>query len=391
MWILSILIWFPILFQPDSAVVRIENQLDLPRAEVISIKVADLEKILESEIGDERISVQDSKTGKLVITQFVDLNQDGIVDELLFWSEIGSKEIKTYQIRIGESKLEEPKENLSTFARFVPERIDDIAWENDKVAFRTYGPEAQRLTDEGMKGGTLTSGIDAWLKRVDYPIIDRWYQKHVDGRSYHKDAGEGYDPYHVGDSRGIGGIGVLLCDSLYVSKNFIDYKILTTGKLRTIFQLTYAPWQAGKARIQESKIISIDRGSQFFKMEIELKSSEKIPNVTAGITLHEGNGVTEINRSQGWISYWEMIDDAGLGTGLVMAPKLIKSAFEKRTSKKDQSHLFVSFDPKKKINYYAGFAWQKAGEIQTKKEWTTHLSEFSQKVNSPLRVKLALK
>jgi hypothetical protein len=391
MWILSILIWFPILFQPDSAVVRIENQLDLPRAEVISIKVADLEKILESEIGDERISVQDSKTGKLVITQFVDLNQDGIVDELLFWSEIGSKEIKTYQIRIGESKLEEPKENLSTFARFVPERIDDIAWENDKVAFRTYGPEAQRLTDEGMKGGTLTSGIDAWLKRVDYPIIDRWYQKHVDGRSYHKDAGEGYDPYHVGDSRGIGGIGVLLDDSLYVSKNFVDYKILTTGKLRTIFQLTYAPWQAGKARIQESKIISIDRGSQFFKMEIESKSSEKIPNVTAGITLHEGNGVTEINRSQGWISYWEMIDDAGLGTGLVMAPKLIKSAFEKRTSKKDQSHLFVSFDPKKKINYYAGFAWQKAGEIQTKKEWTTHLSEFSQKVNSPLRVKLALK
>ena len=391
MWILTVLSWFPILFQPDSAVILIENRLDLPRAEVISISSVELEKVRGSKIGAVKISIQDSQTGKLVTTQPVDLNQDGIIDELLFWSEIGPKESRSYQVRFGESNLEEPKDNITTFVRFVPERTDDIAWENDKVAFRTYGPEAQRLTDEGLKGGTLTSGIDGWLKRVGYPIIDRWYQKHVDGGSYHKDDGEGYDPYHVGASRGIGGIGVLLGDSLYVSKNFIDYKILATGKLRSVFHLTYAPWQAGNITIQESKIITIDRGSQFFKMEIDLKSSKKIPNVTAGITLHEGNGVTEINRSLGWISYWETIDNAALGTGLLMAPKSIKSTFEKRSSKKDQSHLFVSFNPIKKISYYAGFAWQKAGEIQTQEEWNNHLSEFSQKVNNPLRVKLALK
>ena len=58
-----------------------------------------------------------------------------------------------------------------TFARYVPERIDDFAWENDKIAFRAYGPKARK--------GAENSGIDCWLKRVEYPIIDKWYGKGV--------------------------------------------------------------------------------------------------------------------------------------------------------------------------------------------------------------------
>src|SRR5205085_8225450 len=98
--------------------------------------------------------------------------------------------------------------NFSTYSRFVPERIDDYAWENDRVAFRTYGPVTQRIVEEGKPGGTLSSGLDCWLKRVPYPVIDKWYKKSIEGGSYHKDEGEGYDPYHVGLSRGCGGIGV---------------------------------------------------------------------------------------------------------------------------------------------------------------------------------------
>ena len=32
----------------------------------------------------------------------------------------------------------------ATYARFVPEREDDFAWENDLVAFRAYGPAMRR-------------------------------------------------------------------------------------------------------------------------------------------------------------------------------------------------------------------------------------------------------
>src|SRR5690606_32212285 len=138
---------------------------------------------------------------------------------------------------------------------------DDYAWENDRVAFRTYGPEAQRLTENNEQGGTLTSGIDAWFKKVEYPIIDKWYAENLENPgTYHKDTGEGYDPYHVGASRGIGGIGVWQNDSLYVSKNFVEYKRIANGPIRTIFELTYAPWQADKIIVKETKRISLDLG-----------------------------------------------------------------------------------------------------------------------------------
>src|SRR5690606_678994 len=124
---------------------------------------------------------------------------------------------------------------------------------------------------DGEKGGTLSSGMDCWLKRVDYPIIDKWYQKYTEGGSYHKDDGEGYDPYHVGGSRGCGGIGVWMEDSLYVSKNFIEYKEIASGPVRTIFELKYTPWSAGDATIQEIKRITIDLGNQLYKIEDKIK------------------------------------------------------------------------------------------------------------------------
>lgn len=59
---------------------------------------------------------------------------------------------------------------------FVPERKDDFAFENDKVAFRIYGP--------ALKDSKENSGIACWLKRVDSPIIDKWYRGATEGKSY---------------------------------------------------------------------------------------------------------------------------------------------------------------------------------------------------------------
>lgn len=89
---------------------------------------------------------------------------------------------------------------VMAYGRFVPEREDDFTWENDKVAFRVYGPSS------GGKG--QVSGVDPWLKKVPYSIIDKWYAGFLAGKSYHEDHGEGYDPYHVGDSRGVGGTAI---------------------------------------------------------------------------------------------------------------------------------------------------------------------------------------
>jgi hypothetical protein len=127
----------------------------------------------------------------------------------------------------------EPAQNETAqcFARFVPERNDDFAWENDKIAFRAYGPF--------YRGKAVNSGIDAWLKRVDYPIIDKWYKENQEGKSYHEDHGEGLDNYHVGSSAGVGGSGLWLDGKREHLDTFTKYEILDASPERYQFKLSY--------------------------------------------------------------------------------------------------------------------------------------------------------
>lgn len=157
--------------------VRVKNTLDFNRiSETVSIPMTKL-KDLTAKYSPKDLLVQDPSTGNYLVRQLVDENQDGQPDELLFQVSIKANEAKTYQIIGRENGSEEqPHSKYTTFSRFVPERIDDYAWENDKVAFRTFGPKAQQLTEEHKPGGTLTSGIDLWFKRVKYPIIDECMQ-----------------------------------------------------------------------------------------------------------------------------------------------------------------------------------------------------------------------
>ena len=83
------------------------------------------------------------------------------------------------------AEQETSEQKVMAYGRFVPEREDDFTWENDKVAFRVYGPNSS--------GAGPVSGVDPWFKKVDYAIVDKWYAEHFEGQSYHEDNGEGHD------------------------------------------------------------------------------------------------------------------------------------------------------------------------------------------------------
>ncbi len=363
----------------------VANPSTFERNDVLSIKKKHLELLLADK-PEEGILIREKGTDSYLVTQWLDADQDGMAEELLFQATIDANQSKSYEIMWAEEAIDlVPKSYLKTFSRFVPERTDDYAWENDKVAFRTYGPEAERLTFEGEEGGTLSSGIDLWLKKVDYSIIDKWYQGHIDDPGYyHIDHGEGYDPYHVGSSRGTGGIGVWELDMLITSRNFTTYNTITTGPLRTVFELSYEPWSTYK--IQEAKRITLDLGSNFSKFEVSL-NSDQAPNYTLGITTHDLNGQESMNFDQGWFSYWEQINDAYLGSGIVVEPKMIEKAFVHESDTKDQSQLMIVC--RSNINvltYYAGFAWTKSGQVSSQSDWEILLERQSEIINNPLKV-----
>ena len=366
-----------------GASIELTNELDLERTEMISLNLHLLDSSLYK---NAHLQMKDAQ-GNILPSQELDEDGDGKPDEIIFQATLKPKETQTVSIDRTE-KTNDTTTTLRTYARFVPERIDDYAWENDRVAFRTYGPEAQRLVDENQPGGTLSSGIDCWLKRVDYPIINKWYKKGETGGTYHHDDGEGLDNYHVGASRGNGGIGVWKNDSLYVSKNFTTYKRLANGPLRTVFELTYAPWKVDDITVNETKRITIDLGTQMSKVEVRFSTTAPLPNVTIGITLHDKKGDTKTDSIQGWTGYWEPLDDSYLGTGVIINPEDVIRFQEFRTEKKDLSHLYVVAKPiDGKVIYYNGFGWKKAGRFDTFEKWTAYLTEMSQRLASPVKIK----
>ena len=322
------------------------------------------------------------KNKKEIISQLIDTDFDGKKDVLIFQPSIKANSTKRYTLTISDKKQDAAF--VHCYSRFVPERTDDYAWENNRVAFRTFGPVAQKMIEEGVKGGTLSSGMDAWLKRVEYPIINKWYDKTTKGiGSYHKDTGEGLDNFHVGLSRGVGGIAVKVDTSYYFSKNFTAYKTITTGPIRTSFILNYETWDANGNQLEESKLISLDYGQNLSRFEINITGTDSI---SAGLTLHKKDGI--IAKNKNWISYWEPFDDSELGQGLVTTDAYFINSKEYITSKKDESNLYMNLRVvDHKVVYYAGFGWKKSNQFKNKQEWESYLKAFSEKINSPLLIK----
>jgi len=370
--------------QNKSAKILVKNNLDFSRQEIVSVSGKQLSDLIKGK-QEKELRIKKEGTQQYVVLQWIDYNQDGIADELLFQAEVAAKAKVNYQV-VFDGTIPLTESPITTYSRFVPERTDDYAWENDKVAFRTYGPDAQKRVEENRPEGTLTSGIDLWLKRTNKPIINKWYAENAKKPGYyHIDHGEGYDPYQVGPSRGTGGSGIWEDNKLAVSKNFVSYKTIAVGPLRTVFELTYAPWSS--YQLEDIKRISLDLGSNFSKFEISIDANKPIPNYATGISLHENKGEVKINKKEGWFRHAEKIDGIFLGEGIVLNPKLVNDAFSNVSKLKDHSDLLVITHPKEnKLVYYAGFAWQKSGQVNNEADWDTLLQKQARITANPLKV-----
>lgn len=366
--------------EKPSISVQVNNSLDIDRNfETIEINASEL-----TSLNSNHFHVIDKTLGDTLVSQTIDYDSDGQIDVLLFQPKINSNAKQVYQIFASVEKNQE----AICYSRFVPERTDDYAWENNLVAFRTYGPTAQKMVEDSIKGGTLSSGIDAWLKRVEYPVINKWYEKYTSGEgTYHEDTGEGLDNFHVGSSRGVGGIAFKIDSTYKVSKNFVNHKTIATGPLRTVFELEYGTYDINGNTISETKTISLDYGQNLSKFSIAVKGTE---TVSAGLTLHDNAGETTINEKEGWMSYWEPHDGSELGQGLVIANPKNLVAFNKYVSEeKDQSNLYAQLKVRdSRVVYYAGFGWKKSGQFQSKTEWESYLSDFSKRLQNPLTFKI---
>lgn len=331
------------------------------------------------------IHVKDS-LGNELLCQPIDNDGDALrsFDAVIFQADFAAGETKTFTLSVG-SKQAYPKERYKAFGRFVRERFDDFAWENDCIAHRTYGAALETWKGEPLS----SSAIDIWSKRTPRMVVNDWYL----ADDYHVDHGEGADLYSAGPSRGCGGSGLWAGDRLWVSKNFISSNVIANGPVRVLFELEYAPFSVDGVNVGETKRISLDAGQQFDRFESRYKhgviAGNRPPPLTAAIGLKKVQGEKlEVNAEQGWLAKWEKMEKNGGNQGLavITGPK----AFDKHVEDPLNQLVLVTPDAANVVTYSAGFCWDKAGRFADADAWSRHVSEFSEGLASPIQVTVTL-
>ena len=369
---------------PTPVSINLTNNLSIVRQnETVEVLIADLPEPLSSKI--HKIGIYDPSENTFLTTQLIDVDRDGKMDQLIFQPQLAPSSQKTFHLK---EQPEKPDAVEYCFSRIVPTRIDDYTWENDKVAFRTYGPMAQALVEEGKEGGIISSGIDCWLKKVSYPVINKWYKaSEEEGISYHEDHGEGLDNYHVGISRGAGGLAIKGADDQYfVSKNFTSHKTLATGPLRTLFQLDYADWQGPQGMIKEQKTISLDYGNNLMKIEVSIQGTD---HIAAGISLQENHG--DIIDKNNLLIFKQNHFETILSNVILTPQKHFKSQHIYNPQIKDQNHVFLDLKIlNQSLVYYVGFYWSESNQFADHEAWEAHLDDLAIKIENPIQLNINL-
>lgn len=345
--------------------------IDFRDRETINLSWAEVKKAVPG-LTKENVAVFDFKTNHLLLTQVVN---DGEKSQLLFQTNFGPGERKSFWLMKQPQGLLKPVSETTTYCRFVPERKDDFAWENDRVAFRMYGPA---LEDE-----TITCGIDAWGKCVSYPVIDKLYKS----GSYHENHGEGGDFYMVGNTLGCGGTAPLVDGKVVLPRNFKEWKVLANGPVRSVFELTYAPWKAGSHTVSEKKRISIDLGSNLNKIECTYTSDDTQQlSVSAGIILRDSSN-EKFTETKNIIGYWLPADanNGMIGCGVVFG----KDTQADTTEADNHLLMVVNQSMKKPLAYYAGSCWDENKDFKTFEQWKQYLSNFKRRIDNPVVIEFA--
>lgn len=273
---------------------------------------------------------------------------------------------------------------LRAYARVVPERKDDLAWENDKVAFRVYGP--------ALRTGTEDSGIDVWCKRVPYPVIDKWYHQDRTAKvSYHRDHGEGYDGYHVGDTRGCGGLGLWIDGKLVTSDTYISARLLWTSPEVAEFMTVYKyPLQVDGKPFYEHRRTRLRMGERLFEVTSffsnrsvnHARPMTKVPyDIALGLVSQNPGAKMTFAETTGVLAVYDSLDGQGLGTGIIMEParvlRMERWPAADPAKKNEHAVVFTRADAQGRVAYRAGFAWAADGELTTADQWLDYLERQS--------------
>ena len=426
----------------QQATIVVSNVTSESRTELISLNMSEIkEKLGNTTPKKGEAYIVKNKRGQQIGSQ---ITHDGF---LLIDASVRPHGAATYYVSIGKPY----QQKVWTTGALYKIRKDDIAWENDRCAYRVYGPSLQ-------KTGERSFGTDIWVKNTPDTVVYERYAKDRNGNikgdkidakvrtllkqektlesqtkneknktkvakleaqlktiqahrkslqtesnevdiltSFHLDHGNGLDPYRVGATLGLG------APSLMVSKNQVlpycykDYRILDNGPLRFTVELTYNPSTVGNMKnVVEHRIISLDKGSNFNKMTVWYDGLTTPTDFATGFPIHEEDTESK-TFAKDYVSYADPTDNIEVNNSQVFVgvlfPEGIDNTYYQLFDKKHDGAIGHALGLKRGLknqqqySYYFGAAWSKY-DVKSYAEWQIRIKDFLDAQKSPLRVEV---
>lgn len=303
--------------------------------------------------------------------------------------------------------------------RQYPERVDDIAWENDRGAYRLYGPALQRNKERAF-------GNDVWVKNTPDLVVEQRYNLELSNHAsivalreagntaaadsleelttYHYDHGYGLDCYKVGPSLGCGA-PALLRDTNPQSLSYpeiifpycyTDYKILDNGPLRFTVSLTYETKEFQGDRITEHRLMSLDKGSNFNRQTVWYEGATKPLDIASGVVIHNED-TTSVYIAGSCVLYADPTDNPAaqnfqifVGVVFPYDPVELLRIPNEGAANGINGHALVvrrGVQPGERVTYYWGSAWSKY-DCRNFMEWMVRVKALYQELEHPLKVSI---
>lgn len=261
----------------------------------------------------------------------------------------------------------------SVGGRMYPERLDDIAFENDRIGFRLYGPALQRKGEKGF-------GHDVWVKRTPELVLEELYRN--DPRlSFHLDYGKALDCYGVGPTLGCGTPCRLRDGKIVYPWCYETYSILDKGPLRFTVQVNFAPVNG----ITEHRILSLDKGSNFCEATVWYNGVSKPIDIAAGLAIRPADPTTVV-IGKGYVHYADPTVDPDRHQFQIYSALLFPDT--EVDIKQMESHalgILRNYQDGQRFHYFFGAAWSEF-DVRSQAEWQLRIEGFMASQRHPLQV-----
>ena len=387
---------------PKAVTIKLENSTDMERLdEAIVFDVAKLKERVPIFNPNAFVITSD---GKELPSQANDLDGDNSPDQIVSVMDFKPMETKRINIRFainGGIKRDYTKRTQAelsvkvggkfinrkyiggafqniNYLRVPPEHTDHSfyiryegpGWESDKVGYRFYLD--------------WRNASDIYGKKVPDMVLQDVGQ---DGfESYHEMSDWGMDVLKVGESLGIGSIGMWHNDRAQrVSQtDSVTCKIVLNDVVESLIRTKYYGWVVDNKHYDLKSELSIFAGSRMTKHDLHIEG--KPDNLCTGIVKNADAEYIQSENNEGWAyiaSYGaQSLAEDNLGMAILFHQNNLIEITED-----EYNHVVVLNPRDNDLCYYFLGAWEKEPDgIKTKKAFIDYLEETIQKLNDPIKI-----